>query len=179
MKKNIKLTVVLCMIICIFIYHNEVIKSIQNATILFQKSIFPSLFPFMVISPFLINYGFLNIVKSTIGPWMKKLFHLQESTAYVFVMSILSGFPGSAIYAKELYTQNIISKKDIEKLILFCHFSNPIFILTIVEDKPLLILCVSYIINFLIGIITRNSYEKDVHHKQINQENSNFFKFFQ
>lgn len=178
MKKNIQLIIILLMIVSIFIYHDNVTNSIKNATILFQNKIFPSLFPFIILSPFLINYGFLNVVKRLIGPLTKKLFNLSATASYVFIMSLLSGFPGSAIYAKELYDKNIITKKEIEHLILFCHFSNPIFIMTMITDKPFLILAVHYLLSIFIGILLKN---KDTVHKanpSIIQEPNSFFKIF-
>lgn len=166
------------MIVSVFIYHDNVTNSIKNATILFQNKIFPSLFPFIMLSPFLINYGFLNLVKILIGPLTKKLFNLSANAAYVFIMSLLSGFPGSAIYAKELYDKNIITKKEIEHLILFCHFSNPIFIMTMITDKPFLILSVHYLLSILIGILLKN---KDIVPKTnptTSHEPNSFFKIF-
>lgn len=178
MKKNVQLTIILITILCIFAYHNEVIDSIQKATTLFQTSIFPSLFPFMVISPFLINYGFLNTSKKIIGPIIKKLFKLSENTSYVFIMSLLSGFPGSAIYAKELHSTNTISEKEAEQLILFCHFSNPIFILTMINTKPLLVLTIHYSLNIIIGIIFRNKNISLNSNNKPKLEIKNFFQVF-
>ena len=108
---------------------------------------------------------------------MEKLFHLSKNSSYVFIMSLLSGFPSSAIFAKELYDNNIIEEKEIEQLLLFCHFSNPIFILTIVKDKPLLILIVHYVLNFFIGILFRpKNYNSN--NKALNTNTTTFFKLF-
>lgn len=178
MRKNVQLILTLIIVLCIFIYHKEITNSIKQAMLLFQNNIFPSLFPFMIISPFLINYGFLPMVKKIIGPLMPKLFNLSENTSYVFIMSLLSGFPGSAIYAKELYSKGVISKEEASQLLLFCHFSNPIFILAMIPTKPLLVLIVHYTLNIIIGIILRK--KLIIHKKYINNnvDSSNFFQIF-
>jgi len=156
MKKNILLLAFIVIIINVLFNFQIVIINIRNAITLFEQKIFPSLFPIMVLSPFLINYGFLNVSNFVLGPVMKKLFNTSKNSSYIFTLSIISGFPGSAIYAKELYKQNLVSKADIEKIILFSHFANPIFILSIVTSKPMLVLLSHYIVNLLIGFCIKN-----------------------
>lgn len=153
MKKNIYLTLTLVLIFLIFIYHNEVSKNIIIATNIFQANIFPSLFPMMSISPFLINYGFLELMKKIIGPLMPKLFNLSENCSYIFIMSLLSGFPGSAIYTKDLVDKNLITNDEAEQIILFSHFSSPIFIFSMVKSNPLLVLIIHYALNIIVGIL--------------------------
>ena len=109
---------------------------------------------------------------------MKKLFHLSENTSYVFVMSMLSGFPGSAIYAKELYEKKLITKKEVEHLILFCHFPNPIFAITMIPNKPFLVLIVNYSLNIFIGFLYRNKQVNNYIIKNIDKTKENFFIIF-
>lgn len=109
---------------------------------------------------------------------MRNTFNISENTAYIFIMSILTGFPGSAIYTKDLADQNIISKNDAEQIILFSHFSSPIFILTMVKNKPLLVLIIHYMVNIIIGIIFKN--QKTITNKHNNNflVQDNFFNMF-
>ncbi len=177
MKKNIQLVFTILIIICIFLYRNEVIVNIREATVLFQQTIFPSLFPFMTISPFLINYGFLDFTNKIMGPIMH-LFNLSTNCSYVLIMSLLSGFPGSAIYAKELYKQNLINKNEVNQLILFSHFSNPIFILTIVQTKPLLVLSIHYLLGIFLGIILRTKTKSNSNNYRPQIKTQSFFQIF-
>lgn len=154
MKKYFNLSVVLTVVILLFAHHENVVSSIICSITLFEKKMFPSLFPFMVISPFFINYGGLELVKKLLRPLMK-IFYLSSNSAYVLIMSMISGFPGGAIYAKDLYEQKIINKDELEQLILFCHFSNPLFILTVIPYKPFLVLICHYLTSIFIGIIYR------------------------
>lgn len=178
MKKKLPLIILLIFVVCIIFQSEIVTKNIQYAIQLWKNRIFPSLFPFMVLSSLLVNYGFLNLTNKFIGPLMKKLFNLSENTSYVFIMSLLSGFPSSSMYAKELYENNFMTKEETFQIVLFTHFSNPIFILSMVCSKPLLVLSIHYLTNIIIGILIR---KKD-HHNSKKMENEfvpdNFFVIF-
>ena len=176
MKKNLLLLSFIVIIISIFCNFQAVIFNIKNSIYLFEQKVFPSLFPIMVISPFLINYGFLNISNFFLGPIMRKVFNTSKNSSYIFAMSIISGFPSSAIYAKELYTKNLISKEEIEKLILFSHFANPFFVLTMVSTKPMLVLFSHYMVNFIIGFCNKNCKIADTYNKEIPIPQKEFFK---
>ena len=178
MKKNIYLTLTLLLIFFILLNPEKVSSNILIASELFKNNIFPSIFPLMTISPFLIQFGFLELMKKIIGPFMPKIFNISENTAYILVMSLLSGFPGSAIYTKDLIDKNIISKNDAEQIILFSHFSSPIFIFTMIKNKPFLVLIIHYLVNIIIGILFKEKHSKIQHHKAIKHENLSFFKIF-
>lgn len=178
MKKNICLTFTLILIFLVFLYHKNVTSNLLIAIHLFKNNVFPSLFPLMVLSPFLIEYGFLDVMKKILGPLMPKLFKTSENTAYILILSLLSGFPGSAIYTKDLVDKNIISNDDAEQIILFSHFSNPIFIFTMIKNKPFLVLIVHYLVNIIIGILFQKKIKKDNKMLISPQNNNNFFKIF-
>lgn len=155
MKTKIYNLLLVVLIIGIIKYQNNVTLEIRNALLLFQKNVFPSLFPFLVLSPFFIYYGFFDIIKKYLGPITKKLFHISENASYLFFMSIISGFPSSATNAKNLYDENLISKSEAFHTLLFSHFSNPIFIFSMISFHPKLILFSHYLSNIIIGIFLR------------------------
>lgn len=172
MKKNfqtifnfIVIFILIFFAIQILLSSNKVIYSVEFSFSVWKSSIFPSLFPFFIISEILINYGFVELASELFKPLMNKLFKVSGASAYVFIMSLLSGFPSSAKYIREIYKQNLINEKEGTKILLFTHFSNPLFILgtisiTFLNNKEvgLLILLVHYISNIIIGLIVRNLY---------------------
>ena len=107
----------------------QILNSVKFSLSIWANNIFPSLFPFFVLSELLINYGFIEFVGELLKPIMIKLFKADSKTAFIFIMSILSGFPSNAKYTRELYKKNIIDKKQATKILTFTHFSNPLFIL--------------------------------------------------
>lgn len=163
MKNIIKIIILLILLICLIIFSNEIMISIDFSLNVFKTSIFPSLFPFFVISSLLINYGLVELLSKNLNFLMTKIFKTNSNNSFVFVMSILSGFPSSAKYAHLLLNNGQIDERDVNKIILFSHFSNPLFILTTLSNSFLknknvgyLILFAHYIGNIIIGLLFRN-----------------------
>lgn len=167
LKNILKIFLLLIITYQILINSNEVINSVKFSFDLWINNIFPSLFPFLIVSTLLINYGFIELSKIFVNPFMW-LFGINSNISCVFIMSILSGFPSSSKYIKELKDMKIIDEKEANKAILFTHFSNPLFILGISsmlnKKASIIILVMHYITNIIIGIFLRrynNSYTKE------------------
>lgn len=169
MKRNIinllVMVVLIFFTIQILLTSSEVMSAVEFSFSIWKNSIFPSLFPFFVISQVLVNYGFVELVSELFKPFMNKVFKVSGSSAYVFIMSLISGFPSSAKYVREIYIKGLIDEKEGTKILMFTHFSNPLFILgtislTFLNNKEvgLLILLSHYVSNLIIGLIFRNLY---------------------
>lgn len=131
---------------------------IQQACNIFLKNIFPSLFPMFLISSLLIDLDFVKYINIIFKRINSKLFRINGNTSYILFMSMISGCPSNAKIAKDMYDKKIIEKTDVQKIILFSHFSNPIFILNSIPHRGLLVLTAHYISNFIIGFLFRNKY---------------------
>lgn len=178
MKKILSNLLLIFITISILYFQKNVTLEIRNAITLFQRNVFPSLFPFMVLSPFFIHYDIFDIIKNYLGPITNKLFHISLNSAYLFFMSIISGFPSSASNAKNLYEENYITKEEAFHTLLFSHFSNPIFIFSMINEKPMLILCAHYLSNIIIGFLLRFHSPKKIS-KSIKKNNDKpFFDIF-
>ena len=168
-KKSVSILIII--IILIFAYEiltnaSAIIKSVTFSFTIWKNNIFPSLFPFFILSELLINYGFVELLAELLKPIMVKLFKVNPNCAFIFVMSIISGCPSNAKYTLELLKNNMISEHDANKILMFSHFSNPLFILGTVgilflnnKEVGLFILLCHYSVNILIGLIFRNRYQ--------------------
>lgn len=152
-----------------------ILASVNFSFNIWKNNIFPSLFPFFVISELLINYGFVELVSELFKPLMTKLFKLNSKCAFIFIMSIISGFPSNSKYVKELYTAGEINEYEATKILAFSHFSSPLFIIgtisiTFLNNKEagLLILICHYITNIIIGILFRNYHPSKEENTNIN-----------
>lgn len=174
----------------ILIHSKEVLNSVLFSIDIWKNNLFPSLFPMFVLADILINYGFVEFIGELFKPIMNYFFKAKGVCAFIFIMSIISGFPSSAKYIKELYEDGLIDNNDASKVLTFCHFSNPLFILGTVSlllgssDLGFLILICHYLGNIIIGLIFRNYHptkEKDssisikkaiinMHNKRISNE---------
>ncbi len=134
-------------------------NSVKNAFEIWKNNVFPSILPFFIISSLLINYGFVELASFILKPLMK-LFGINSDVSFIFIMSMLSGFPSSSKYVKDLYLDNRISKDDAAKSLMFTHFSNPLFIIGTISNllnrkAAIIILLSHYLGNIFIGIIFR------------------------
>ena len=169
MKKilsNVLLLLIMILIsVEVLIESADVLESVKFSFNIWENSIFPSLFPFFVIGNILIDLGFPKLLGTLLKDVMYKLFKINGTGAFIIILSILSGFPSSAKYTKELYLNGEINDKEATKLLTFTRFSNPLFILgtlsiTFLNNKEIgmCILISHYIGNLFIGLIFRNYY---------------------
>ena len=183
MKKNIISIIIIGLLMFITFQlltsSNIIFETVSFSFEIWKTSIFPSIFPFFVISEILINYGFIELVAEIFKPLMNKLFKTKGTSAYVFIMGMVSGFPSSAKYVNELYVQGLIDEKEGTKILLFTHFSNPLFVLGTIsilflnsQKVGFLILLCHYISNFILGLIFRNYYPSKNENTKFSFKNS-------
>jgi len=184
MKKNLYniLTIFILIIVLIFIlvFSDEVIISVLYALEIWKKNIIPSLFPIFIVTDLLISYGFIDILGKLSKNITSKLLNLPGETSFVIIGSMLSGFPSSAKYIKELLDNKNITYKQAQYLLSFTHFPNPLFVIGIVGEKLLknkligICILISIILgNILIAILLK---EKNTISIIKNTQNTSKFK---
>ena len=149
----------------IFSYSKEINEVINFSINLFIKNVFPSLFPMFVISNLLLAIKTPKFLGNIFKDIFYKLFKVKGEGSFVFFMSMISGFPSSSIYVKELLDKNLINIYDASKILTFTFFSNPLFIINTVgvmffNNKVFgFYILISHIIgNILTGLLFRNIY---------------------
>ena len=96
---------------------------------LFFFSVFPGLFPFMLLTKLLTEIGIIYKLSGKFSGISNRLFGTPGVSIYVLFMSILSGYPIGAKIISDLYSKNLISENDAQKMSVFCTTSGPIFII--------------------------------------------------
>lgn len=91
--------------------------------------LFPSLFPFFVISELMLGFGIVHFLGKLLDPLMKPLFRIPGSGGFVAAMGFASGYPVSAKLATKLREQRLISRVEGERLVAFTTSSDPIFLI--------------------------------------------------
>lgn len=152
--------ILLTLIIFMITSSSKVIESVTFSISIWKDNLFPTLFPFFIISSLLMHYGFVDIIGSFLSYPMQKLFHLPGCCGFVLAASMFSGFPSGAKYTTDLVINNKITKSEAESLLAFTHYSNPLFILGMIGTILLNNQKVAYLILFshitsgiLVGII--------------------------
>ncbi len=168
-KKIINFIVILFTVIVfleIIINNKDVYNIIKNSIYTWINVLVPSLFPFFIISDILIDYNIIKYIPKQIRLIMCKVFRISEAGLTILLLSLISGFPSNARNARTLYDKGKISEKEASYVLMFTHFSNPLFILTTVgliffknRKLGIVILLSHYLANIILGIIIRGPRE--------------------
>lgn len=141
---------------------NIIVTAVNTSFSLWKNKLFPTLFPFLLFSNLLINYGFIEIISEIFKPFMNKFFKVSGKSSFIFFMSMISGIPSNAKYIELLLNKNLISTSEANKILMYTHFNNPLFIIftigTLLHSIKLgiIILISHYLGNFIIGLLVRN-----------------------
>lgn len=185
MKKKESLIIIstlLFFFIFIFIYSKEVSQSIIFSISLWKDNLLPSLFPFLLVSELLIEYGFIDLISSFLGKYMVIFFNLPKESSYAFFTSLFSGFPSGSKYVKDLLEKKLLTEEEANYLIMFTHYSNPLFIVSTIGILLLNNIKYGYIILFshiLSNILVAFIYKKkkkiyNVYNKKELKEHANY-----
>lgn len=156
--------------------------AVLSAFDLWKNNIFPFLFPFFIISDLLISLNTIELVNKYLSKIMYKLFKINPASSFIFFMSILSGIPSNAKYISALLKSKELTEYEAQKIILFTHFCNPLFIIGIVssllnnKSLAILILCIHYITNIIIGLLIRNYHPNNIKDFKVTKTTNNFLK---
>lgn len=125
--------------------------------------VFPSLFPFFVLSELLIGFGVVKFMGVLLEPLMRPLFRVPGVGGFAWAMGMASGFPAGAKITARLRQEGHLTRDEAERLVSFTNCSSPLFIFGAVSvgffHNPklgFLLALTHYIGNFSVGIIMRN-----------------------
>ncbi|MEG1255231.1 sporulation integral membrane protein YlbJ [Clostridium sp.] len=100
-----------------------------SGTKLFFYSVFPSLFPFLVIVNLIFAFGGIEIYSKFLGKIICTPLGLPKECSVVLLASIFCGYPLGARYASELYELKRIDKPTFQRLINIATNGSPLFII--------------------------------------------------
>ena len=160
--------ITLFLLIQIIIKKSLVFDSINYALNIWVNNLIPTLFPFFIISDILINYKFTDYIPRIFRKICKYLFNITDNMITILILSIISGFPSNARNTRTLYDNGEISLDEANHILIFSHFSNPLFILTTVaifffnnQSLGIILLVSHYLSNFILGILFRKYFNHD------------------
>lgn len=122
-------TILAIIIALIAINPQKYSETAYNGIIIWAKVLIPTLFPFFVLSKLFTSCNLVCDISNIFKPITKRLFKSPPITAYVFFMSIITGYPVGCKLISDLYKNGQISKQNAKKAISFCSNSGPMFIL--------------------------------------------------
>ncbi len=163
-KKDIFIIVLLIYLLIQIVEFKKVVFEAGILAIdIWKNNLVPSLLPFFIISNILINYNIGFYLSKLMDPIFTKIYKINSNSTVVLIFSMISGFPSNAKYTREMYENGSLSKKEAEKILIFSHFSNPLFILGTLavmflkNEKLGFIILISHVLgNFILGFIFRD-----------------------
>lgn len=166
-NKILDLIIIFSFIILLFsilVNKQLVLDTVSYSLNIWVNTLIPSMFPFFVISDILINCNIVYYTPKFITNIFSKMFNISKVATTIFFLSLISGFPAGARNIRTYYDKGLISLREANHILLFTHFSNPMFILSTVailffnnEKYGYIILISHYVGNFIIGVLLRNS----------------------
>lgn len=179
-NRKLILILVITIILGAIVINPEVyITSCLNGIMVWATVVLPALLPFMFFTKTLTELGVADILASKFKLF-PKIFKVPSLAIYVFILSILSGYPVGAKIVADLYESGAISKEEAYKITTFTSNSGPMFILgsvgigMLTSRKLGIIILISHILGALInGLIYRNHKEKNTEiNKKIIEKNN-------
>ncbi len=90
--------------------------------------VLPSLFPFFFLTLLLTKLGTLSGLAGAAGRFTEKHFRMSGVSVYVFVMSILSGYPVGAKLIAELHSAGAVDSDEATRMSCLASTSGPLFV---------------------------------------------------
>lgn len=146
----------------LIIFPTQCRNGATNAVFLCIQVLIPSLFPFMVLSGFMVSSGISSKIPKFFTKPVSVLYDLPRECTSVILLSLIGGYPVGASGIKALYCKKAISEMQAQRMAMFCVASGPGFLVTYLgtvmlsNTKVGYILLISQTISVLmLGLVAR------------------------
>lgn len=119
--------------------------------------VFPSLFPFFILTNLLLATDFPQKLASAWGGAMRRFFHAPPEGAAALAISLLGGYPMGARTAAQLAQQGTLTQCDAGRLLSFCNNTGPAIFFGLIGGTlglPAGLLAALYAIHILAALAT-------------------------
>lgn len=163
-------TLVLTILILCILTHSELslYYAFMGLELWFEKMI-PALLPFMILSGIMIRLRLTEGFITLFYPLIRPVFHVSKNVGYAIFMGFLCGFPMGAKTVADLYTRQMIGKREATFLLAFCNNIGPVYFISFVIPLLQRTLLAPYLIGMYgiplaYGIILRYTAFCDIAH---------------
>ncbi len=131
-KSKINVIITFLVTISIFymiIFPKSSMESITFGLNLFINSIFPTLFPFLILTNILISYGGINIFGKLFSKIISKPLKISQNSIFPLIISFVCGYPLGTKYLNDVHEKNLISDKEFQRMINIASNTSPLFLI--------------------------------------------------
>ena len=118
--------------ILMFLFPDAAFDGATSGLLLWFNTVFPTLFPFMLISSLIIQTNTLSFISKLFGPVFKYIFHISEHGVFAVLGGFCCGYPMGAKITAELVNSKRISEIEGSYLLSFCNNTSPMFVLSFI-----------------------------------------------
>ena len=117
------------------IFPQAVFSGAEEGLLLWFQIIFPTLFPFLVVTSLLLSSGGLNLITRLFGGLFRRIFRVTQNGAFAVLAGFLCGYPMGAKVTADLLRAEKISDREARYLLSFCNNTIPVFIINFIVWK--------------------------------------------
>ena len=128
-QKYITFTLTLALTLALLLFSRSPAEGIRASLRLCYTTVIPSVFPFMVISSFLINVGAHKVLGRIFSLPIRIIFGCSDSAASAVFLGFLCGFPIGGASAAALYDKGEISADELERILTFSNNPGAAFVI--------------------------------------------------
>lgn len=96
---------------------------------IWATKVLPALLPFFILTKLLSYTSAIKKFGKAFSPITRKFYGVGGIAGYIYLMSIISGYPVGAKLNSDMYKENIISSKQAQTITSFTSTSGPLFII--------------------------------------------------
>lgn len=119
---------IFCLLVAMVAQPQVYMNQALNALIVWATVLLPSLFPFILYTKFLSSLGMIEPISKLFSNVTSKLYNVSGISSFVYLMSIMSGYPVGAKLTTDLYMEGKINRGEAQRIITFCANCGPMFL---------------------------------------------------
>ena len=157
-----KVIVIVLSLLCLIIFPKEIGCGIKKGLALSGETLIPALFPFMILSSYIVASPIFIRLSKLIERPSRFLFNISGVGFISILLGIVGGYPIGAKTVSDFYGMNMISKEDSHRLLYWCVNPSPSFTITAISTFMLgntksgvLIFLSNLVASFVIGFFAR------------------------
>ncbi len=128
--KNALIGIIVIMLAGIMtVYPSICVEGAKDGLMLSLFTVFPSVFPFMVLSRYITLSGIITVNFPFADKLSKLLFGLPKEALMPFILGSVSGYPTGCAVICDMVDKKILTKDEGEHLLPFCNNCSPLFII--------------------------------------------------
>lgn len=135
MKHFPSAVLMLLLFAAMLIFPRSVFEGASEGLLLWFQIVFPTLFPFLVVTSLLLKSGSIRFIARIFGRLFGRIFRVSSNGTFAVLAGFLCGYPMGAKVTADLLRSGHISRQEAGYLLSFCNNTSPVFILNFIVWK--------------------------------------------